>query len=305
MAQFSAPSIGIVIPTLNAERHLSRCLPPLLRSSLTSRVLVIDSSSDDRTVFLAEQLGAETLVIPRHEFNHGTAREKARHYLNTDIVVMMTQDAYALDDQLIKKLIDPILCEQTSISYARQIPHEGADIFETFPRHFNYSLVSHFRGIEDVATYGIYTFFCSNSCAAYRNAALNEIGGFKRVLFGEDTLAVAELLHRGHKIAYVAEAVVRHSHRYSLSQEFRRHFDIGLSRSQLHSLISCAKGDQKRGLNYLRALTCYLVKEDPLLLPYAYFQTGFKWLGYKLGAVSLTAPTWFKKAFSSQSYYWD
>ena len=298
-------SVGVAVITLNAERHLPFCLPPLIRSTLCPRVLVLDSTSNDNTVKLSEKLGAETLVIPRHEFNHGLTRERARRHLNTDIVVFLTQDAYTVNEGMLEKLVEPLQQKLASVSYARQMPHRGADIFEAFPREFNYPIASQMRGIDDVAAHGVYTFFCSNSCAAYLNSALDEIGGFKPILFGEDTLAVAELLHKGHKIAYVAEAEVRHSHRYTLVQEFRRNFDIGLSRKELQPWIACAGLDEKRGARYIKELTQRLLRDNKTLLPYAYLQSVFKLLGYRLGRASTKAPLWFKRAVSSQKYYWD
>lgn len=234
----NTPSIGVAVITHKAKNHLPLCLPPLLQSSLKPRVLVVNSSSHDGTVETALELGAETLVIPRPDFNHGSTREKARKHLDTDIVVMITPDAYALDTHVLERLVKPIIEGKASISYARQIPHDGADFFESFHREFNYPSESHIRGIEEIGRYGVYTFFCSNSCAAYSNKALDEIGGFHSTLLGEDTVAVAKLLRKGHKIAYTAEAIVKHSHRYTLMQEFKRTFDTGLARAEYGHLLS-------------------------------------------------------------------
>src|ERR1700730_8703057 len=88
-------SVGVVIPTFQAAKHLPHCLPPLLQSPLKPRILVIDSSSTDGTVAIAREMGVETLVIPQNEFNHGMTREKGRRHLQTHISVMLTQDAYA------------------------------------------------------------------------------------------------------------------------------------------------------------------------------------------------------------------
>lgn len=298
------PSIGIVFITHCAKHHLKKCLPPLLNSPLNPRVLVVNSSSNDGTVELAQELGAETLVIPRSEFNHGLTREKARKHLNTDIVVMMTPDAYATDTGMLGRLVNPLITKKASIAYARQLPHDGADFFETFAREFNYPSEGHIRSIRDVSKYGIYTIFCSDSCAGYLNAALDEIGGFIDVLTGEDTVAAAKLLHRGHKIAYVAEACVKHSHKYTLKQEFKRHFDTGLARESYKSMIDIGATDQARGKLYLKTLMIKLWKERPLLIPYACVQTITKWFGYKIGTKSVNASTAWKKMCSSQDFYW-
>ncbi len=298
-------SVGVAVITHNSKHHLRYCLPPVLQSSVKPRVLVVNSSSHDGTVEEARRLGAETLVIPRDQFNHGVTREVARNYLGTDIVLMLTPDAYAVDDLLVETLIQPIVENETSIAYARQIPHHGAGFFESFSRNFNYPETSQVRGIEDVETFGVYTFFCSNSCCAWKNSALDEIGGFQHVLLGEDTVAVAKLLQKGHRIAYVSDAIVRHSHRYGLKQEFQRHYDTGLARKEYGALLSIAGKDSKRGRAYSFALFSELFKKDPLKLPYAAIQLAAKFVGYHLGRLTVRAPRGIKKVFSSQDFFWN
>jgi rhamnosyltransferase len=298
------PSIGIVIPTFQAAKHLPLCLGPLIQSRLKPRILIIDSSSTDETISIAQAMGVETLTIPQTEFNHGLTREKGRQFLNTTITVMMTQDAYPTSASMLEKLISPLLLGKACVSYARQIPHQGAGFFASFPRQFNYPSEGHIRSIKDVKKYGVYTFFCSNSCAAYLNTALDEIGGFSPVLFGEDTVAVAQLLQRNHRIAYVAEAEVHHSHDYTLKQEFCRHFDIGYARTSYQHLLEKGGKDAKRGFHYLKALLKTLKQKQPHFIPYAFLQTAVKLLGYRCGQASLYAPLWLKKSLSSQKYYW-
>lgn len=279
----SKPSIGIVIPTWKAVKHLPHCLPLLIQSPLKPRILIIDSSSQDGTVELARSMGVETIVIPQESFNHGMTREIGRHHLATDIVIMMTQDAYPTSLHMVELLVEPLVSNQASIAYARQIPHAGAGFLASFARHFNYPSASHVRSLNDVHEFGIYTFFCSNSCAAYLNRVLDEIGGFPPVLFGEDTLAVARLLQNQHRIAYVAEAEVSHSHDYTLKQEFSRHFAIGLSRQTFHHLFSIAGKESQRGKAYVLALLKELLKKKPSLIPYALLQSLVKFTGYLAG----------------------
>lgn len=300
----SSLSIGCIVLTYQAKHHLLNCLTPLINSPLKPRILVVDSSSNDGTVELAKALGAETLVIPQTEFNHGTTRERARQTLATDIICLLTQDAYLANNHSLTHLVAPLIENKAKISYARQIPHHGATFFEAFPRLYNYPSESQLRGIEDCFKYGVYTFFCSDSCAAYSKTALDDIGGFEEVLLGEDTVATAKILRKGHKIAYVANALVYHSHRYSLWKEFCRSFDTGLARKGYASLIDCGVSDTKRGASYVKALFKEVVKKKPTLLPYAIAHTTAKWMGYLIGQRSTNAPIWFKRALSSQKFYW-
>lgn len=297
-------SVGVVFITHCARHHLPNCLPPVFASTLAPRVLVVNSSSNDGTVELARDLGAEVLVIPRAEFNHGATRERARRHIGTDIVVMMTPDAYAEDPGFLEALVRPLLDGVAAVSYARQIPHRGAGPLETFSRVFNYPAHSELRGRDDLERYGSYTFFCSDSCAAWSNRALDEIGGFLPTLTAEDAHAVARLIARGEKVAYVAEAVVRHSHGYTTRQEFQRFFDTGYYRRLMVDMMA-GYGDEGRGKAFFRALMGYLWTEKPSLIPYACWQTAAKLAGYRIGWHAHRLPLWMIRRLSAQDYYWS
>ena len=298
-------TIGVIMPTLNADNHLDKSLVPILDSHVPSQVLVVDSSSSDRTADKARALRAIVKAIPRHEFTHGATREMARKIMNTDIVVFLTQDAYPQGEHFLEKLVAPILSGAAAVAYARQIPHASAKILEAFPREFNYGDSPQLRGIEDVKQYGVYTFFCSNTCAAYRNQALDRIGGFKPVLTNEDYFAVAELLMKGYKVAYVPDAVVKHSHRYTLVEEFRRYFDTGYVRAERPWVQELVGSAEKRGIGYFRALINKLAREAPHMIPYAFLQTLTKWLGYRICFYGHRLPRGIKRALSAHKYYWD
>lgn len=299
----SPPSVGVAFITHCAARHLPHSLPPVLASPLMPRVLVVNSSSNDGTVELAKQFGAEVLIIPRQEFNHGATRELARHHLGTDIVVMMTPDAYATSPEMLANLVAPIQSGAASVAYARQIPHKGANFFEAFPRIYNYPDRSHIRGLDDVKNYGSFLFFCSDTCAAWKNSALNEIGGFPPVLTAEDTVATAKLLRHGHRIAYVSEAVVHHSHHYTLAQEFKRYFDTGYCRRSMQALM-LGQRDEAHGKMFVLAMLRSLWTHKPFLLPYGAAQVLAKYAGYKIGIHGHRLPPFFRRALSSQDYFW-
>lgn len=275
-------TIGILIPTLQAAKHLPLALPPLLQSPLKPKILVIDSSSTDDTVVYAKSMGIETWVIPREEFQHGITREIGRKRLGTSIVVMMTQDAYLTSSESLQHLVTPLVDGVAALSYGRQIPHPEADMLESFPRLFNYPPTSHVRSLQDASIFGSYLFFNSNSCAAYLNEALEEVGGFPATSFGEDTLVAAKLLQHGYNIAYTAEATLFHSHSHTLMEEFIRHIAIGRLR-KTHSSLFSLQADQKRGTAFTKQLLQRLLSQAPHLIPYALVQTALKWLGYRIG----------------------
>lgn len=298
--------IAIVIPTKNAGADLALLLNKLHDQRLQpDEIKIFDSASEDETVPIARKYEVNIQSIKFGEFNHGATREMARKQTKADIVIFMTQDAVPVDEYLIERLVEPIINGTASFSYARQIPRRGADIFESFPRQFNYPAESQIRSIADAEKYGVYTFFTSDSCSAYLNSALDAIGGFRPTLTSEDYFAAARLLRNGHKVAYVAGAVVEHSHSYTLIEEFKRYFDTGYVRAENPWVQSIVGQAEKRGKEYFAALMQVLISRSPWLVPYAVVNTCVKLLGYRAGYRSLKAPEWLKKRLSSQWYYWD
>lgn len=302
-------SLGVVIVTHNARELLDACVTPLRASPLAPRILVVNSSSRDGTVEKAAELGCDTWTIPRASFNHGRTRELARRQLGTAITVMLTPDAHACSVDFLERLTAPIRRGEAAIAYGRQMARPGADRIEEFNREFNYPAESHSRSIDDWPRYGAYTHFCSNSCAAWSSAALDEIGGFPPTLVSEETIATAALLERGHRIAYVAEAQVRHSHKSGILADFRRQYDVGYARHLFRHLLLARERDEARGLAYVQELLRHLCRHDPALLPYAALHTAARFAGYRLGMAGATAgtrlPRWINARLSSQDYYWQ
>jgi rhamnosyltransferase len=298
-------SVGVVVVTHRAREHLASCLPPLFASPLRPRVLVVNSSSGDGTVEEARRLGAEVLVVPRREFNHGLTRELARQELGTDVVAMLAPDAYPTDEGFLERLTAPVRAGDAAIAYGRQVAREGADLVERFGREFSYPAASDTRTLGDWARHGSYTHFCSNACAAWSNAELDAIGGFRVTLVSEETIAAAELLRRGRAIAYVADAVVVHSHRQGLADEFARHFDIGYTRERFRPLLRWRQGDEARGALFARALLARAWREEPASLPRVTAHLAAKWLGYRAGLLGPSLSLAVARRLSGQDYFWD
>ena len=296
--------VGVAVITHRAREQLGQCLPPLLRSPLRPRVLVVNSSSQDGTVETAAELGAETLVVPRRSFNHGLTRELARRRLGTPVVVMLTPDAHACADDFLERLTEPVRSGEAAVAYGRQVATSACGLLERVGREFSYPAMSHVRAAGDWDRWGSYTRFCSNAAAAWSNAALDRIGGFKPTLVSEETIAVAELLAQGERVAYVAEAVVRHAHRHGPVGAFRRQFDIGYSRRLYDWLLLAREGDAPRGRRFARTVLARAVREAPAELPRITALLAASWLGYRAGLLGHRLPAAVAERLSGQDYFW-
>lgn len=298
-------SIGVVIPTLNAAQELNILIPKIKKSHCNPEILIVDSSSNDNTLEIANKYLLKVISIQRKDFNHGLTRELGRKYLNKDIIVMLSQDIVPVSDNFIDILIHPIESGLASISYARQIPHKNANFIASFPRYFNYPDTSHTRCIKDINIYGVYTFFCSDSCAAYLNSSIEAMGGFPETIVAEDYLVTAKILIAGHKISYITECIVEHSHNYSLKDEFRRSFDTGVYRKRNKWIENYVGTADKRGIEFVKKFLLMAIKTRLFyIVPYIILQSLSKFIGYRLGYLfgSINNPIF--KHLSMHPKYW-
>jgi rhamnosyltransferase len=293
---------------LNGGEKFCHLLEQLACQSVQiDELLVIDSSSDDKSVLKAKEFGARAIVIPRRKFDHGATRAIAAREARGDFLLYFTQDAVPKDRDFVKKLLAPLLQDDTiALSYGRQLPNNNATVFARALRLFNYPEQSEIREFSDKKKVGLKTVFVSNSCAVYRKTSLQEIGWFAEgLIFGEDTCAAGQLLKKGYKIAYVAEAAVFHSHNYSIAEEFNRYFDIGVLHrleSWLPETFGRAEGE---GFKYIKFEFAAICREKKYyLLPVFFCRNLAKLIGYKLGGRYYALPQWLLIKFSMNKIWW-
>jgi rhamnosyltransferase len=221
--------ISVIIPTHNAEPYINGLLKSLSEQTASCEIIVIDSSSRDNTIRIADSYKVKTRIIVKGEFDHGGTRNLAVKEARGDILVFLTQDAIPANEYFLEKLIQPLADPQIAATYGRQIPRSDAKPTEKFTRSFNYPETPLLKDMNSISELGIKTFFFSNVCSAVRKSQFEKLRGFtEKVIMNEDMLLAGKLIKKGYKIAYAPEAVVIHSHNYSWLMQFRRYFDIGV-----------------------------------------------------------------------------
>jgi rhamnosyltransferase len=223
-----------------------------------------------------------------------------------EILVFTTQDALFKGNECLKNLIRPLVDPSIAASYGRQEAREGANPVERFVRSFNYPPVELIKGKDDLPTLGVKTFFFSNACSAIKKNAFEEVGGFpEKTIMNEDMFLAAKLLMKGYKIAYQADAVVYHSHNYSLTNQFRRYFDIGAFFNENRWIRDLARPEAE-GIRYLKEELLFLsANGQKSWIPYALADTAVRFLGYRLGLLDEKLPMYLKKRASRNKGFWE
>lgn len=299
----------VIVPTYNFGRKIASLLRVL--GSLPDEkenVIFIDSSSSDSTIDDIVKCGFTNIVdVLSADFDHGGTRSLAKDLCDGDIIVYLTQDALPLSAEDIERLVTVFKDESIGAAYGRQLPYEDTNLFGKHLREFNYSDRSYVRSLEDKDKYGIKTAFLSNSFAAYRRSAMDKIGWFKDgLILGEDTYAGAKLLQAGYKLAYLADAQVYHSHSYTVFEEFKRYFDIGVFHQMESWILEAFGKPEGEGMHYIKSEFNYLLKHKAYhLIPEFFVRNAMKFLGYKLGKHYSRLPRSWVEKFSMHHRWWD
>lgn len=297
----------VIIPTYQAQPHLATLLPALKDQGLDPRsVLVIDSSSRDGTANAFREFGAEVLVIPQSEFNHGGTRRKAVSLCDdSQLLILLTQDAIPSPGAF-ERLLHAFNDETVGLAYGRQLPRQQARAIERHARLLNYPTEpAQIRSFADRAAYGVKTTFCSNSFAAYRHDALQAVGNFPEdAFFAEDQITAGRMLKAGWKLAYVPEATAVHSHGYGPLDDFRRYFDVGVFHARNPWLLETFGAAEGEGLKFVRSEIGYLLREEPLSVVSACLRTVLKYAGYRAGRFERWMAPWAKARLSMAPHYW-
>ena len=280
-------TIDVIIPTYKPGDEFHELVKRLTKQSLKPEHIRVVNTEEE---FWHQEWEEEFPLlsvrhIRRREFDHGMTRRQEAALSCADVVVFMTQDAVPCRRDMLQKLVEPFIEDETiGASYARQKPKKGSSLIERYTRNYNYPAESHVRHITDTEKYGVKTFFCSNVCAAYRRTGYLEAGGFpERAIFNEDMVMAYRLMKKGFGVVYASGAEVFHSHNYSTKEQFRRNFDIGVSHTEFHEVFGGIHSEGE-GICLVLDTSVYLLKKGDIPDIFRlFFVSAAKYAGYLSG----------------------
>ncbi len=300
--------ISVIVPVYNGERHLHKFFASIDRQDIDIKeILVSDSASSDDSKAVCIENGARVVDIPQGSFDHGGTRTLLARAAQGTILVFCTQDVVLAADDSLRQLVAPLQeDEELACTYGRQLANEDATLGAAHLRDFNYPPESERRSFADRTEMGLHTIFLSNSFAAYKKERLAAVDYFKNnLIFGEDTCTLGRLLQAGNAVLYVSRALVYHSHNYSVWDEFRRSFDIGVLHTEESWLLQTYGAAEGLGRAYLVSGLRYISRRRRFwLLPGWIWRVAAKYLAYRLGRRYTLLPQSLCCMFSSHRGWW-
>lgn len=299
--------VSVVVPVLNAGRHLNGLLPALLEQEPEPpcEILLLDSMSTDNTRTVAARFNA-VRVLPVAEFSHGGARNLGARASAGEFVAFLSQDAMPLGSTWLARLLEPFEDASVAATFSRQTPRPEANPME------RYFLRSHFPGGSPVRmardARGQLSFqkgiFFSNVSSAVRREFLLRHPFDARLIMSEDQQFARDVIAAGYAVVYQPASVVEHSHNYTLKQAFQRYFDSVYSLRRIfpeHGMQASAA----LGLRYVRGELWFMLRRYPLRLPYYALYTLAKTAGTLAAHHAHRMPRSIARRCSQHKYFWN
>ncbi len=304
--------ISVVVPVKDGGDDLRRCLDGIAAQDTGGEeveVVVVDSGSTDGSAERAEAWGARVHRIPPQEFNHGATRNLAASLARGDVLVFTSQDAHAEGPHWLARLVAPLRArEDVAGTYGRQVAHPGAKPPERFFLDFVYGPRGRLQRAAGPHDLSMETTLFSNVGSAIRRDVFARSGGFAGdIIMSEDQEWARRVLLDGWALAYVPDAVVRHSHPYTVAAAFRRFFDSGVSAERAYLAGERPSQDvlRRQAVRYAREEVAWLARTGRARwLPYAAVYELAKFAGLQLGARHRALPLGLKRRLSAVPAYW-
>lgn len=231
------PLASVFIPTFNAGPQFKTVLHRLTEQEAPFKydILVIDSGSSDSTLAVIESFKGKNVrlqQIANQEFQHGRTRNLGIASTEGDYVAILTQDALPCDRHWLARLIGGFAVSPRiggvigrHKAYPEHGPFAARDLDGMFDRLADLGpLYSLDQGLPSfIYPSGLpwqmtLQFYSDNNSAMAR--AVWKVLPYPEIDWGEDQVWAWEVLRAGFHKAYVDDACVFHSHRYTPEERY-------------------------------------------------------------------------------------
>jgi rhamnosyltransferase len=219
----SRKKIAIIMRSYNDIDVIGETLDMVSRQSLQDFELWnFASQSTDGTLEYIRECNdpARILVNDPAHYNPGRILNEAVATVDADILVFLNSDASPVDEFWLERLVEPLNDPAVGAVFGRQMARD--DCRSLFVKDTE-------RAFGDGAISGDWLHFFSMATSAARRSILRQFPFEQAIQYSEDIEWSYRLRRGGYRTHYVADSVVKHSHNYTLSQSWRRHFGEGVA----------------------------------------------------------------------------
>jgi glycosyltransferase involved in cell wall biosynthesis len=198
------PRCSVVVRCYNEEQHIGRLLSGIRQQTVQDvEIIVVDSGSTDATVAIASQYPVKILSIRPEEFSFGRSLNLGCKAAYGEFIVLASAHVYPVYQDWLEQLLAPFSNPEVALSYGKQRGNKVTKYSEHqvfakwFPEQSN--LVQCHP-------------FSNNANAAIRRSLWEQLPYDETLTGLEDLDWAKRVMQLGYRIAYTAEAEIKHVH---------------------------------------------------------------------------------------------
>lgn len=210
--------VAVIMRSKNSDWVIHQTLAGLFSQDCHNfELVVVDSGSTDRTLDIVGQYPCRLIQIEAENYYPGVVLNQTIEQVEAEIVVFLNSDAVPLIPSTLRRLLSAFDDPAVQAAFARQLPRPEADTW--VQRDYAVSFP------PQAPAPGWLPF--SLPMAALRRSLWRQRPFYTDAWGSEDTEWGHWAKSQGYKVLYVPDALVMHSHNYTLRQLYGRRFIEG------------------------------------------------------------------------------
>ncbi len=205
--------ITVVVCAKNAEKYIGECLESINNQTVRpEKVLLIDDSSEDSTIEIAEKMGVTVIANEGHKLYD--ARNTALKHCDTELIAFTDSDC-AIDPKWVENIISVFESHEDVGGGTGRHPTIGINGFAGWLHRMWFIVETEKTGFTGGVIGG-------NSY--FRTAALEKVGGWISLPYAcaEDVYISIKLLEAGYKLWFDEDVIANHHYTNSFTGLMRK-----------------------------------------------------------------------------------
>lgn len=209
---------SVIIPAYNAEKVIGNCLNALRSQTANPHeVIVVDDGSKDGTIEAARKFSGVRVITQKHR-GPAAARNLGAKNASGDILLFTDADCVP-EKAWIKSMLKPFADKMVSGAQGAYKTKQKSVVarFSQAEIEDRYSRMRRDKVIDFIGTYS----------AGYRRSLFMDFGGFDESFpeaSGEDPELSFRMSDKGHRLVFVPDAIVYHTHPDTIRKYLRQKY---------------------------------------------------------------------------------
>lgn len=212
------PEVSVIMRSRNSDWVIAQALAGLFSQNFKKfELIIVDSGSKDKTLEIVKQYPHKLIEIEPGDYYPGAVLNMAIENAEADLIVFQNSDAVPLCPYTLERLVAAFDDSEVQAALTRQLPR---------PEAFGWVIRDYAQSFPDADETPPWITL-SLPMAAMRKSAWKKHKFYTDAWASEDTEWGHWAKENGMKIKYVKNAIVMHSHNYTLKQIYGRKFVEG------------------------------------------------------------------------------